>query len=48
MRKLITLLLLLASMAKAQTNIVKIEYWIDTDPGFDNAISVTGFTLHLM
>ncbi|MCC6383771.1 MAG: T9SS type A sorting domain-containing protein [Bacteroidia bacterium] len=45
MRKLITLLLLLASMAKAQTNIVKIEYWIDTDPGFDNAISVTGFTL---
>jgi hypothetical protein len=44
MRKLTTLLLFLVSMAQAQTNIVKVEYWIDSDPGFDNATPVTGFT----
>ena len=43
MRKLTILLLFLVSMAQAQTNIVKVEYWIDNDPGFDNATPVTGF-----
>ena len=44
MRKLTILFLFLVSVAQAQTNIEKIEYWIDVDPGFDSATVVTGLT----
>lgn len=44
MKRILLLLMCCASLAKAQPDISKIEYWIDTDPGFDNAIATTGFT----
>jgi hypothetical protein len=43
MKKLTILLFLLASVVQAQTNISKIEYFFDRDPGFDSAITFTGF-----
>lgn len=43
MKKIFSILLLMVSVADAQTNIVKMEYWLDIDPGFDNAIPIPGF-----
>lgn len=43
MSKLTFLLLLIASIAKAQPNIVQAEYWVDQDPGYGAAIPLTGF-----
>lgn len=37
MKKIAIFLLLLVSIARAQTNIVTAEYFIDSDPGFGNA-----------
>ncbi len=44
MKGLIIIFLLFGTICQAQTNIVKSEYWIDTDPGFDNGIVISGFT----
>ena len=43
MRSLTYLFLLLATISQAQTNIAKAEYWIDIDPGFGNANTISGF-----
>jgi hypothetical protein len=40
MKKITIILLLLASIAQAQPNIIKMEYWIGTDPGFGEAIDI--------
>lgn len=39
--------MLLAScfcQAQVSPNIIKVEYWVDGDPGFDAATNITGFT----
>lgn len=41
MKQITFILLLLVSIAHAQTNIVKMEYWIGTDPGFGAAIDIS-------
>ncbi len=45
MKKLTFILVLLVSIAQAQPNITKIEYFIGTDPGFDMADSISGSPL---
>ncbi|MCC7534081.1 MAG: T9SS type A sorting domain-containing protein [Bacteroidia bacterium] len=40
MKKITIILMLLVSIAQAQPNIVKMEYWIGTDPGFGAAIDI--------
>lgn len=44
MKNLTYILLLLCSLTQAQPAITKMEYWIDTDPGFGNANDITGFS----
>lgn len=40
MKKITIILLLLVSIAQAQPNIIKMEYWIGIDPGFGAAIDI--------
>lgn len=40
MKQITFILVLLVSIAQAQPNIVKMEYWIGTDPGFGAAINI--------
>jgi hypothetical protein len=42
MKKLTFILLLFVSIAQAQPNITKMEYFIGTDPGFDMAVDIAG------
>lgn len=45
MKKLTFILLLFVSIAQAQPNITQIEYFINTDPGFNAATQITTFPL---
>lgn len=43
MKRITFILWLFTAFAQAQTNITQMEYFIGTDPGFNQAIPITGF-----